>query len=97
MFIRRLAGRARICKRGRAKRILRGRTRLSGGSGAALGRDERAELESRSEMARALAGGEDVIARFLNWKLPPADKAHDGDAVGDDAGEVDDDDDAVDD
>jgi hypothetical protein len=50
----------------------------------ALGGDERAEFEARIQTARALAGGQDAVARFLNWKLPPCDDVQDEDDAGDD-------------
>jgi hypothetical protein len=55
----------------------------------ALVGDERTEFEERIQTARALAGGQDAVDRFLRWKLPPSD---------DELGEEDtDDDDVVDD
>jgi hypothetical protein len=39
--------------------------------------DERADLEARIHRARALAGGQAAIDRFLNWKLPPGEDALD--------------------
>jgi len=56
--------------------------------------DERAEFEARIHTARALAGGQDAVDRFLKWKLPPGDDVQDEDAADDDG---DDDDDVVDD
>ena len=61
----------------------------------ALEGDERAGLEARIHTARALAGGQDAVDRFLHWKLPPGDDAPDEDAPYDDGG-ADDDDDVVD-
>jgi hypothetical protein len=43
--------------------------------------DERAEFEARIRAARALAGGQDAVDRFLSWKLPPGDEAQDEDAA----------------
>jgi hypothetical protein len=53
--------------------------------------DERTRLEARIETARALAGGQDAVECFLNWKAPPAANAqHDGvDYSGDDNEDVD--------
>lgn len=48
-------------------------------SGARRGK-EREDFEARIHTARALAGGQDAIERFLNWKLPPGDEAQDEDA-----------------
>jgi hypothetical protein len=42
---------------------------------ATLGGDERAELDARIQTARQLAGGQDAVERFLNWRLPPAGSA----------------------
>jgi hypothetical protein len=53
---------------------------------------ERADFEARIHTARALAGGQDAIDRFLNWKLPPGDEAQDEVAADNDG----DDDDVVD-
>jgi hypothetical protein len=52
---------------------------------AALEGDDRAELEARIQAARNLAGGQDAIDRFTNWKLPPDDDGHDGNGVDDEA------------
>jgi hypothetical protein len=57
----------------------------------ALVGNERADFEARIHTARALAGGQEAIDRFLNWKLPPSDDAQDEDAA-DDGGDDDDDD-----
>ena len=48
---------------------------------------ERANLEARIQTARELAGGHEAVDRFLKWKLPPAVKAEDEDAVADEAGD----------
>lgn len=49
----------------------------------ALEGEERASLEARIQTARALTGGQDAVARFLNWRLPPGDD----DAGTDDSGD----------
>jgi len=49
---------------------------------------ERADFEVRIHTARALAGGQDAIDRFLNWKLPPGDEAQDEDAADNDGDDV---------
>ena len=38
-------------------------------------------FEARIQTARALAGGQDAIDRFLKWKLPPGDNVQDQDAA----------------
>lgn len=59
----------------------------------ALVGNERADFDARIQTARALAGGQDAVDRFLNWKLPPGDD----EPCEDDAGDDGDDDDVVDD
>jgi hypothetical protein len=49
---------------------------------------ERADFEARIQTARALAGGQDAIDRFLKWKLPPGDDVLDEDAADDDGDDV---------
>lgn len=58
---------------------------------AAVGDDERADLEARIRAARDLMGGRDAIARFLQWTGPDEAQPDDADAERDD-----DDDDIVD-
>jgi hypothetical protein len=50
----------------------------------ALEGDERVSLEARIQEARALAGGQEAVNRFLNWTLPPVASAPDEDAADDD-------------
>jgi hypothetical protein len=64
-------------------------TELSRRAQALVGH-ERAEFEARIHTARALAGGQDAVERFLNWKLPPGDEVEHQDADGDDGGGDDD-------
>ena len=54
---------------------------------AALGGDERANLEARIQTARELAGGQDAVDRFLKWKLPSGSEARDEDVVANETGE----------
>jgi hypothetical protein len=52
---------------------------------ATLGGDQRADLEARIQMARELAGSQDAVERFLNWRLPPAHNAENEDVPDDEA------------
>jgi hypothetical protein len=61
---------------------------------AALGDDERTDLEERIRAARDLMGGQDAVDRFLQWAAPDEAEPGDADAELDDD---DDDDDVVDD
>lgn len=54
----------------------------------ALVGDDRADLEARIQTARALAGGQDAIDRFLKWKLPAGDDVQGEDAADDDGDDV---------